>query len=169
MRNDACDDAPGGCFVGCASRNAAAPAPVTIQSDADYDRLWDGAVAVVGARFPIAAPRKAKATIETDCAHRRRVDDRAQVTTPDADADSPEENLRTRPPQSDRHRRSLRREPLVVRIGKQRLLREHPNVLPAGTYALSIRRPYEDATSKATAGWHAGPRRRASKPSSPAR
>lgn len=128
-------------LLGCASRNAAAPAPVTIQSDADYDRLWDSAVAVVGARFPISAAEKGKGTIETTA-----LIGAASMTglKYNAGADAlPEENLRTVRRKATVIVDRSAAEPLVVRIEKQRLLRERPNVLPTGTYALSTRRPYE--------------------------
>ena len=128
-------------LVGCASRSASAPAPATVQSDADYDRLWESALAVVGARFPIAAAEKSKGTIETST-----LVGAASMTgfkynaAPDGLA---EETLRTVRRKATVTIDHASAEPVSVSVTKQRLLRERPNVLPAGTYALSTRRPYE--------------------------
>ncbi len=142
--------------LGCAANRAASQptAQIAVNGEADYDRLFDAALRVVGARFPIQAAERDAGTIKTEF-----LVGAPSMTGFKYDATREEaasELVRTVRRRADVAIDRGEAHTVTVRVEMEYLLREHAAVLPSGTFAYTTQRPYEDINPEATRWVSAG-------------
>jgi hypothetical protein len=135
--------------AGCAAAKPPAPAeePMKVAGKADFDRLWSLSLRVVGVRFPIKSAEESAGRIESD-----------YLVGPLSETGFKSNTVTYRDAAYDVFHTVRRRVivtlaagdvPVSVQVERQRMVRIHRDVLPAGTYSLDNTKKAVDTAQNA--------------------
>lgn len=119
--------------AGCAGGPRVA-GPVPVETDAEYDALWQAALDAVTLRFHVASAEKTSGVIKTDylVGALSKTGFKSNAVGAEAAREDFLHTIRRRAVVEIRRGA----EPLAVRVEKERMIREHPDIVRGGTFSV---------------------------------